>query len=111
MVRPARVPVSVISRYVVTEFARLLALTVSAFIGIYLIVDFFDRLDSILKNNASASAALRYLAFKERRSIADLTREALDQYLGTKKETGVVPARVDDEVTVTKSSSRPRRAS
>ncbi len=64
MLQPQRLPFTVISRYVLREFFNLFALTVAAFSAVYVIVDFFDRLGKILANDASASAALRFLLFK-----------------------------------------------
>jgi len=55
---------SVPSRYLVREFVGMLLPIVMAFVILYLIVDFFDRLDILLKNHASAGAAVRYFLFK-----------------------------------------------
>ena len=57
-------PTSVISRYLVREFVGILVPIVMAFVILYLIVDFFDRLNFLLKNDASAGAAVRYFLFK-----------------------------------------------
>ncbi len=54
----------VTSRYVVGEFISMLVPIVLAFLILYLVVDFFDRLDVLLKNHATALSALRYFAFK-----------------------------------------------
>lgn len=64
MQRPRRVPVSVLSRYLLREFWSIFILILLAFIGLYLIIDLFERLNFFLKNDASLGAALRYLAFK-----------------------------------------------
>lgn len=64
MQRPRRVPVSVLSRYLLREFWSIFTLILLAFIGLYLIIDLFERLNFFLKNDASLGAALRYLAFK-----------------------------------------------
>lgn len=55
---------SVTSRYVAGEFLGVLIPIVLAFVIMYLIVDFFERLDILLKNHAAPLAAVRYFAFK-----------------------------------------------
>jgi len=55
---------SVTNRYVVREFIGMLIPIVLAFLVVYLVVDFFDRLDVLLKNHASVFSAVRYFAFK-----------------------------------------------
>ncbi len=57
-------PGRVVSRYLAREFLGLFLPVVAAFVMLYLIVDFFERLDILLKNGASASAAARYFFFK-----------------------------------------------
>lgn len=57
-------PTSVISRYLVREFVGMLLPIVTAFVFVYLIVDCFDRLTFLLKNHATAGAAVRYFLFK-----------------------------------------------
>jgi lipopolysaccharide export system permease protein len=57
-------PTSVISRYLVHEFVGILVPIVMAFVILYLIVDFFDRLSFLLKNDTSAGPAVRYFLFK-----------------------------------------------
>lgn len=64
MARTQRLPVSVLSLYLAREFWAVFSLTLAGFIGLYLIIDLFDRLNFFLKNDASAGAAFRYLAFK-----------------------------------------------
>lgn len=55
---------SVTSRYLVREFLSVLLPVILAFVILYLIVDFFDRLDLLLKNHASTLSAIRYFLFK-----------------------------------------------
>jgi len=64
MQRPRRIPVSVLSRYLLSEFWATFRLVLLAFIGLYLIIDLFERLSFFLKNDATLGAAVRYLAFK-----------------------------------------------
>jgi lipopolysaccharide export system permease protein len=55
---------SVTSRYLIRECLAVLLPIILAFLAVYLIVDFFDRLDILLKNHAAPISALRYFAFK-----------------------------------------------
>ncbi len=55
---------SVTCRYFVREFLSVLLPVILAFVILYLIVDFFDRLDILLKNHASTLSAIRYFLFK-----------------------------------------------
>jgi lipopolysaccharide export system permease protein len=64
MLRLRLLPGAVTSRYLVREFLALFVPIVLAFIIVYLIVDFFDRLDVLLKNHATPTAAMRYFLFK-----------------------------------------------
>lgn len=64
MVRSQRLPLSILSRYLVAEFWGIFSLTLSAFVGLYCIIDVFDRLNFFFKNDASAGAVARYIAFK-----------------------------------------------
>jgi lipopolysaccharide export system permease protein len=48
----------------VREFLAAFALSLGAFIIIYVTADFFDRLDGFLRHDASASAIVRYFLFK-----------------------------------------------
>lgn len=53
-----------LSRYLVTELLRIVALCLGAFLVVYLLVDFFDRFDNFLKHEASPGAIARYFLFK-----------------------------------------------
>jgi lipopolysaccharide export system permease protein len=55
---------SVVARYVSTEFLRLFVFCMLGFLLIYVLVDLFDRLDGFLKYHASFGEVLRYLMFK-----------------------------------------------
>jgi len=55
---------SVTSRYLVRECLAVLLPVILAFVILYLIVDFFDRLDLLLKNHATPISAVRYFVFK-----------------------------------------------
>jgi lipopolysaccharide export LptBFGC system permease protein LptF len=47
-------------RYLVEEFLRILGLCLVAFIVVYLIADFSDRIDDFLKHQAPVGAVVRY---------------------------------------------------
>lgn len=54
----------ILFRYVVGEFLRILALCLVAFIVVYLIADFSDRIDDFLKHDAPISLIVRYFLAK-----------------------------------------------
>jgi lipopolysaccharide export system permease protein len=54
----------VVARHVVRQFLGAFALTLASFIAIYVLVDFFDRLDSFLRHDAPAGAIVRSFLFK-----------------------------------------------
>jgi len=54
----------VLARHLAQEFLRTFALTLAAFIAIYVIADFFDRFDGFLKYDASLGAVARVFLFK-----------------------------------------------
>jgi lipopolysaccharide export system permease protein len=55
---------SLLSRYVVRELLGVFVPTLLCFVLLYLVVDFFDRLDILLRHDASAASAIRYFVFK-----------------------------------------------
>jgi len=57
-------PGAALSRYLGREFFGLFVPILAAFVIVYLIVDFFERLDILLNNGAPASAAARYFLLK-----------------------------------------------
>jgi lipopolysaccharide export system permease protein len=52
------------SRYLLATFFRLLALSLAAFVGLYLLVDFFERIDDFLEYRASAALCVTYFLNK-----------------------------------------------
>jgi lipopolysaccharide export system permease protein len=50
----------ILFRYLVSEFLRIVALCLVAFIVVYLIADFSDRIDDFLKHQAPVGAIVRY---------------------------------------------------
>ncbi len=53
-----------LSRYLVSEFLRVVALCLAAFIVVYLIADFSDRIDDFLKHQAPIGAIVRFFVAK-----------------------------------------------
>ncbi len=54
----------ILFRYLVEEFLRILALCLLAFLVVYLIADFSDRIDDFLKHQAPMGAIVRYFLVK-----------------------------------------------
>src|SRR5262245_24025196 len=59
-----RLLLPVVGRHLARAFLGTFALTMSAFIAIYVIADFFDRLDGFLKQDAPVGAIVRIFLFK-----------------------------------------------
>ncbi len=53
-----------IDRYILTTFGRIFSLSLAAFSGIYLLVDFFERVDHFVSNQAAPALYLLYFASK-----------------------------------------------
>jgi lipopolysaccharide export system permease protein len=70
-------PLPVASRYVVRQFLGIFIPVLASFILLGVIVDFFDRLDILLRHNATASAAVRYFLFKIPLMITQVTPAAV----------------------------------
>ena len=54
----------IIQRYVLKEYLKLFALCLSATVGLYLIVDILEKLDTLLHYNAPVGLAVSYFLFK-----------------------------------------------
>jgi lipopolysaccharide export system permease protein len=54
----------IISRYVLKVFFPVFFLTLSAFLGIYLIIDFFEKADDLLEKQADILVSIAYFAYK-----------------------------------------------
>ncbi len=52
------------SRYILRSFGSIFVALMAAFVLLYLIVDFLDRLDILLRHHATISASIRYFLFK-----------------------------------------------
>lgn len=55
---------TLISRYTLGTFGRIFGLSLAAFIGLYLLVDFFERVDNFIEHGAAAHLYLSYFALK-----------------------------------------------
>lgn len=55
---------TLISRYILSTFGRVFGLALAAFIGLYLLVDFFERVDNFMEYGAAAHLYLSYFALK-----------------------------------------------
>jgi len=54
----------VITRYFTKEFLKTLALCLSSFIALYLLVDLFERLDDIIENQTALSHVIQYCLYQ-----------------------------------------------
>lgn len=64
MTRTTTTPSFIVNRYLIGEFFALFVPIMAAFVILYLIVNFFDRLDILLRTHATPVAAFRYFLFK-----------------------------------------------
>lgn len=72
-----RLLLPVVGRHLGREFLSAFGLTMAAFVGIYLMADFFDRLDTFLKHGAAAGAILRLFLFKVPLIVTQVTPVAV----------------------------------
>jgi lipopolysaccharide export system permease protein len=56
--------VILLDRYILSAFARVFFLSLAAFVGIYLLVDFFEKVDDFIAHQAQVSSYLLYFANK-----------------------------------------------
>jgi lipopolysaccharide export system permease protein len=56
--------VTLLDRYILSAFARVFFLSLAAFVGIYLLVDFFERVDDFIAHQARISLYILYFANK-----------------------------------------------
>ena len=59
-----RLLLPVVGRHLVREFLAAFALSLAAFVVIYVTAEFFDRLDSFLRHDVASGAIVRYFVFK-----------------------------------------------
>jgi lipopolysaccharide export system permease protein len=55
---------NLLNRYILTAFARIFGLALATFAGIYLLVDFFERVDNFIEHKAHFSQYVLYFANK-----------------------------------------------
>jgi len=55
---------TILNRYLLAAFLRLFALALSAFVGIYLLIDFFEKVDDFIEHQAPFTLYLTYFASK-----------------------------------------------
>lgn len=55
---------TLISRYILSTFGRIFGLALAAFIGLYLLVDFFERVDNFIDYGAAAHLYIQYFLYK-----------------------------------------------
>ena len=53
-----------LDRYLMAQFAKNLALVICSLLAIYMLVDFFERLDNFLESQKTITLAVKYLLFK-----------------------------------------------
>jgi lipopolysaccharide export system permease protein len=70
-------PLSVVNRYVAQQFIAFLVPILATFILLYIIIDLFDRLDVLLRHQASVGAATRYFLFKIPLMVTHITPPAV----------------------------------
>ncbi len=54
----------IITRYMLSQFLPIFILTITAFVGIYLIVDFFEKVDNMMIKGTPAADIFSYFAYK-----------------------------------------------
>lgn len=68
-----KVTMLIINRYILRSFFRLFALALATFVGLYLLIDFFERVDNFIEHGASASLYLAYFLNKMPLIITQVT--------------------------------------
>jgi lipopolysaccharide export system permease protein len=53
----------ILDRYLIKEFFHSLVLTIVSLLGIYLVIEFFERLDDVVKSGFSSGYVFKYLAY------------------------------------------------
>jgi lipopolysaccharide export system permease protein len=70
-------PLPVTSRYLVRQFLSLFVPILVSFVMLYLLVDVFDRLDILLRHDATIGASARYFLFKIPLMVTQITPPAV----------------------------------
>ncbi len=55
---------TIIHRYLLSQFARTLGLCIGVFLSLFLVFDFFDRIDNFMADNATLGLMIQYYLFK-----------------------------------------------
>lgn len=74
---PQYPPVKTLSRYLVAQFFAVFFPVLVAFVLLYVIIDLFDRLDILLRHDATVSASARYFLFKIPLMVTQITPPAV----------------------------------
>ena len=77
MQSPAFSPLSVISRYLSSQFLGLFFPILLSFVLLYIVIDSFDRMDVFLRHDATFSEAARYMLFKIPLMLTQITPPAV----------------------------------
>ena len=72
-----RVWLPILSRHLVGQFVSTFSLTLLAFLAIYVLADFFDRIDNFLKYDAALGSILRSFLFKLPLVVSQVTPMAV----------------------------------
>ena len=54
----------ILDRYIVREFLRILGIIILIFLSVYLIADFFERIDDIIENHSPLTLVVKYYFYK-----------------------------------------------
>ena len=77
MTTARRFVLPVVSRHLIRQFLGTFLLTLTAFVAIFLLVDFFDRLDSLLRHDAPIGSIVRSFLFKLPLVVTQVTPAAV----------------------------------
>jgi lipopolysaccharide export system permease protein len=77
MRRPVLSPLAVTNRYVAWQFVTLFLPILIGFVLLYVLIDLFDRMDILLRYDATVGAATRYFLFKIPLMITQITPPAV----------------------------------
>ena len=64
---------TILNRYILSIYIRIFFLASATFVGIYLLVDFFEKVDNFIEHGASASQYLLYFGNKIPLIISQVT--------------------------------------
>ena len=70
-------PLRVLSRYLIGQFLAIFIPVLAGFVLLYVVIDLFDRLDILLRHEASFGASARYFFFKVPLMLTQITPPAV----------------------------------